>query len=108
LRKVLEKQGVYLEKSNWLSTFAVKLLQNKMRNLFAFAAVAGLLTFASCDAKKAETSAETTIDTAAAPAMEAAIDSAAATIDSAAAVIDSAAEAVHGAAEKVEEHAEKM
>ena len=86
-----------------------KLLQNKMRKVFAFAAVAGLLTFAACGEKKAESTesaTETMVDSAA--PMEAMVDSAAATMDSAAATMDTAAEAAHGAAEKVEEHAEKM
>jgi hypothetical protein len=67
-----------------------------MRKVFAFAAVAGLLTFASCGEKKAESTetTETTVDTAAAP-MEAVVDTAA---------VDTAAHAADTAAG----HAEKM
>ena len=62
-----------------------------MRKVFAFAAVAGLLTFAACGEKKtesAETATETAVDTTA--AMEAPADTAA-VADTAAPAADTAA-----------------
>lgn|GEM_PF-845446 len=76
-------------------TFVAKLLKNKikMRKVFAFAAVAGLLTFAACGEKKAENTEATTETTVDSSAVEASpMDSTAVTTDSAGTtVVDSAA-----------------
>lgn len=69
----------------------------KMRKVFAFAAVASLLTFAACGEKKSpESAAQDT--TAVAPEAAAVADSSAMVADSAAAVADSAAAKADSAA----------